>query len=55
MNNGTNVTWIEARNTCLNEINLMGSNWTVLNASTHLIALEHPTERSALLYWMKGM
>lgn len=52
--NGSNFTWSNARQSCLNDSSTFLSNETVPTATTHLMALENETETTALFYWMKG-
>ncbi|CAF1519957.1 unnamed protein product [Rotaria sordida] len=52
--NGSNMTWSEARQSCFNDLSLLSHNDIVINSTTHLIALEHVTEKTSLYYWMKA-
>ncbi|CAF4611296.1 unnamed protein product [Rotaria sp. Silwood1] len=52
--NGSNETWSNARQYCYNDSSLLSVNETVTNFTTHLIALEHVTEKTSLYYWMKA-
>jgi hypothetical protein len=56
INNGSFKTWSAAREDCLDDsLNLtMATNATIPNATTHLIALEAVTEKTALFYWLTG-
>ena len=52
MNNGSNLTWADAREYCRNDTLLPSNNIT--SGTTHLVALEMMMEKTALLYWMNG-
>jgi hypothetical protein len=52
MHNGTNMTWFDARQYCINDSSRIVINKT--NYTTHLVALESAVETTSLIYWMKG-
>jgi hypothetical protein len=52
INNNSNMTWSNARQYCINDLNTTGTN--TAGSITHLIALESAMETTALTYWMKG-
>jgi len=50
--NGTNLTWSDARQYCISDSNAISNNKT--GYITHLVALESAVETTSLIYWMKG-
>lgn len=52
MNNGTDLTWLDARQYCIDDGNKLGINKT--GYITHLVAFESATETKSLVFWMKG-
>lgn len=52
MNNGTNMTWSDARQFCVNDSKTIYTNKT--GYITHLVALESALETTSLIYWMKA-
>lgn len=52
MNNGTDLTWLDARKYCIDDGNKLGINKT--GYITHLVAFESATETKSLVFWMKG-
>ncbi|CAF2496182.1 unnamed protein product [Rotaria sp. Silwood2] len=48
------MAWIDARQYCFNDSSSLSINDTVINSTTHLVALEHVTEKTSLYYWMKA-
>ena len=52
VNNGTNMTWSDARQYCINDSNIITINKT--NYITHLVAFESAIETTSLIYWMRG-
>ncbi|CAF3981855.1 unnamed protein product [Adineta steineri] len=52
MNNGTNLTWSDARQYCINDTSANLTNRT--GYTTHLVAFESVVETTSLVYWMKA-
>jgi len=52
INNGTSLTWSDARQSCINDSNTISNNKT--GYISHLVALESAVETTSLIYWMKG-
>jgi len=50
INDGTNMTWSDARQSCINDSIVINKT----NCTTHLVALESAVETTSIIYWMIG-